>query len=287
MPALVAIDVAVVDCQEQCDQPDVASLLAACNAALHEGACVDSASTVEPEYVARVRVESATSIVVEVRPARDVSARPVVRALSFSEADEPHEKWRTVGFTTALIIEGEVQPTAKSTPETVTYSGIVTARLVGAAGFQGRSPKAGARVHLDGRLWSAPILVGISAEYTTSGWATPSVTGNATWSEVGLDVSAVWAVADDLQLIPRLSAIAQRLAVTGEKKREVAEAHSWQAGLRAGLDLAWPLHPRWYGVIGGQVTGVTAPVEVVVEDKVLERVGTVSVGANVGIQYRF
>lgn len=311
MPALVAIEVAAPECATilesdvepdvergggpaiapVCQSPQLAAMLEACNAALQPGACVAGAPTLGAEQVARVNVTSETSVTIEVRTLRDGSAPPIVRVLTFDAGDEATEKWRTVGFTTALLAEGGRQrpaaPPAPPVPEALSYVGLMTARLVGASGFGARSPKAGGHLHLAARPWKAPWLLGVSAEYTTSAWAKPGVSGEATWGELGLAVSFLVPVADDLELLTHVTGLAQRLALTAEKKAESAAASLWQPGMRVGVDVAWPLYARWYGVIGAQATWVTAPVELRVEDREVATVPVLGGGVSIGIQYRF
>jgi hypothetical protein len=318
MPALVAIEVTLPPCapmsaplSEQpiapgrgqntvqsaepgCEPPDVGSMLEACNAALSNGACVDASTGVDAEQLAKVNVTGNTTVTVEVRTARTDSA-PTVRVLEFNPADEPRERWRTVGFTTALLVEGRApqkpEPEPKLEPKLKLIEapavGLVTARLVGASGFGARSPKAGGHLALAGRAWAAPLFVGVFAEYTTSSWATKEIAGDATWGEVGLGITFVVDLADDLELFLHVGGLAQRLAIIGQKKAEVAEASLWQPGVRGGADLTWPLYARWYGVLGAQVTGVVSPVELRVEDKVKARAPALGGGVNIGIQYRF
>jgi hypothetical protein len=302
MPALVAIEVTVPPCalvaehaseqtiRQGCDQPDTAAMLEACNAALYLGACVAGSSGIVAEQLAQVNVSSRTSITIEVR-ARAHSDSPTVRLLTFTPADEAKEKWRTVGFTTALLVEGRTTDVASNHVESTSlepaYVAWVAGRLVGASGFGVRSPKAGGHLHVAGRAWQAPWFVGVSAEYTSSAWATPSVTGDATWSEFGLGVSAVIDVADDLDLLVHVSGLAQRLAIAGQKKAESGEAALWQPGLRCAAELAWPLYARWYGLLGVHATWVAAAVELRADDKVVARVPAVGGGVNIGIQYRF
>lgn len=308
MPALVAIEVslpcapssaqpsdqaATGDGQQDCAPPDIASMLEACNAALHPGACVEARPGVHVPQFAQVSVDSPTAVRVEVTsPRRDLDA-PTVRVLEFSAADEPREKWRTVGFTTALVVEGRVEPARPSpapkleTEESRQYVALATARLVGASGFGVRSPKAGGHVQIAARARQAPLFVGVSAEYTTSAWTTKGIDGDATWSELGVGVSTAVDLADELELFIHVSGLAQRLALNGQKKAEVAEVSLWQPGLRCGLDLAWPVYARWYGVLGAHATGVIAPVELRAEGEQVARVPAVGGGVTIGIQYRF
>jgi len=288
MPALVAIEVTLPPCEpaveQSCAEADTASLLDACNGALHAGACVSGGFGVNARHTARVAVRSPTSVAIEVRSG-DAAEPPTTRVLTFEPGDELAEMWRTLGLTTALMVEGREQPSAVLPPPP--FVALVSARVVGASGFGPRSPKAGGQLYLGGRAWQAPWLVGASLEYTSSGWATPGVNGEVTWTELGLGVGAVFDVAPGLELIAHANALAQRLAIVGEKKKDVAVDALWQAGARGGIDLVWSLHQRWFGVIGAHATWVAAPVELHVEDRVVDRIPAGGGGVSVGLQYRF
>lgn len=289
MPALVAIEVTLPPCEpaveQSCAEADTASLLDACNGALHAGACVSGGFGVNARHTARVAVRSPTSVAIEVRSG-DAAEPPTTRVLTFEPGDELAEMWRTLGLTTALMVEGRSNPpVAAPTPQP--YVALVSGHIVGASGFGPRSPKAGGQVYVGARPWPAPWLVGVSFEYTGSGWATPTINGDATWAELGLGVGAVFEVTDGLELMVRLDALAQRLGMVGEKKKDVANDALWQAGGRAGVDLVWSLHERWFGVLGARATWVAAPVELRAEGKVVDRIPAVGGGVSVGIQYRF
>lgn len=285
MPALVAIEVTA---PEPVHAPWLASLLEACNASLTAGAC-EYAAPGSAERTAQVTWNTPTQVTITFHNPRQPGS--IVRTLEFTEADEPGERWRTVGFTTALLAGGQpaVAPeTPPAEPAEVPYSVAITARLVGASGVSQGGPKAGGQVRLEGRAWQTAWLFGVSAEYTTAQWESPDIDGRATWGEVGAGVAVVWQLADDLELFTRVDVLAQRLNVSGQKKKGEQDAASlWQPGARLTLDLDWPLHPRWYAVFGAHVVVVTAPAELRVDDKSRGYVPSVSAGLNAGIQYRF
>lgn len=291
-----------------CDPPDIASMLQACNTTLHAGACVEAGPGVAAEQVAHVDVDGPTSVTLVVRGARSGSEPPTVRQLAFEPGDEARERWRTVGFTTALLVEGRFAdeqrraeqrrqeetdapaPPSESTvaePATEPFAALVSARLVGSSGFGVRSPKAGAHLHVAGRAWPAPLFIGVFAEYTSLAWEAKAVRGSAAWTELGLGLTAVVEVTDKWELFLHVGGLAQRLALTGRKKEEEMEASLWQPGLRGAVDWMWPIYGRWYGALGAHATWVGSPVELRVEGKPEARVPAPSGGVNIGIQYRF
>lgn len=286
MPASVAIEVTA-------PEPDqarwVRSMLEACNAALESGVCV---YTVPGKHGA-TRIASVTwntpmraTIVF-----RDKGANAsTVRSLQFENSDEPREKWRTVGFTTALLAGGQAPAAAMNAAGDGAHELFyvaTTVQFVAAGGMREWSPKLGGRLRIDGRAWQAPWLLGVSAEHTALAWSAPGIEGDATWSELGLGAALMWDPAPDLQLFTRVDLLAQRLTVSGRKKDERSHAQLWQPGVRLALDLAWAFQPRWYTVLGVQATIVTAPVDVRVADKTQNRVSGRAGGLSAGVQYRF
>ncbi len=285
MPALVAIEVTAPEPEQA---PWVASMLEACNATLEAGACVYAGDGQgASKGTTEVTWRASTRATITFRPTS--GAAPTVRILQFGDNDETREKWRTVGFTVALLAgehatESAVEP---SETEVAPFYGVVTARFLAASGMRERMPKLGGQLRMEGRAWQAPWLVGVSVEYAAAEWSAPGTRGNATWSELGVGAARIWQPGEDLQLFTRADIVAQRLTVSGTKKAEQDEAHVWLPGVRLALDLHWPLHPHWYLVLGVHAAAVVAPVEVRVDDKTREQVPAVSGGSAVGIQYRF
>lgn len=286
MSALVAIEVTA---PEPDQAPWVSSMLEACNAALEAGACVYAV----PGRHGAARRASVTwntpqraTIVF-----RDHQANAsTVRTLQFEDTDEPREKWRTVGFTTALLAGGQAPAADLTTAEDGAHEPFyvaTTVQFVAAGGMREWSPKLGGRLRIDGRAWQAPWLLAVSAEHTEIAWSAPGVEGDTTWSELGLGAALMWDPAPNLQLFTRADLLAQRLTVSGRKKAEHSQAHLWQPGVRLALDLAWSFHPRWYTVLGAQATIVAAPVDVRVAGKTQNRVSGRAGGLSAGVQYRF
>lgn len=292
MPVLVAIEVTPLEPEQALW---VTSMLEACNAAAEAGECVyvgskASVPTAEAQTAA-VTWEGQSRAVVVLRDRRNGAL--ATRTLQFQDSDEPREKWRTVGFTAALLAAGDAANDAHtSTKDTERASAepfhvAVTARFLGANGMSERTPKLGGQLRVDGRAWQAPWLVGVSAEHTAATWSAPGIEGNVMWSEVGLGASRMWDVAPDLQLFTRGDLIAQRLEIIAAKKKERDVAEVWQLGGRLAVELTWRFEPHWYAVIGAHATLVRSPVDVRVGDKLHSRIPGVGAGVGVGVQYRF
>lgn len=99
MPAIVAIEVAAA----QSDHTEyVASLVDACNAAFVDGACVYASGDIAAaQQTARVTWNTPSQATITFRDRVSRSQRQ--RTLKFDATDEAREKWRTVGFATALL----------------------------------------------------------------------------------------------------------------------------------------------------------------------------------------
>lgn len=284
MPVLVAIEVTA---PEPDQAPWVASMLEACNSALEDGACIRSGGgNAGSQGTIEVTWAASSQATITFRP--HSGAAPTVRTLAFRESDEPREKWRTVGFTAALLAGGHSpEPPVDDAEAATPFYGVMTARFLAASGMSERMPKLGGQLRMEGRAWQGPWLVGVSMEYAAAEWSMPGVRGDATWSEVGVGAAWMWQPGRDLQLFTRADVVAQRLTVSGDKKAERDEVQLWQPGVRLALDLHWPLHSHWYVVLGVHAAVVTSPVEVRVDGKAREHVPPVSGGSSVGIQYRF
>lgn len=289
MPVLVAIEVTPIEPEQA---PWVTSMLEACNAASESGNCVYSGpDTSAVGRSAEVTWEGQNRAIVVLRDPR--SGTLATRTLQFHESDEPREKWRTVGFTAALLAGGHASNEAEAHTEIRDRASVspfhlaATARFVAANGMNEHSPKWGGQLRVDGRAWQTPWLVGVSVEHTAATWSAPGVEGDAMWSEVGAGVSLIWELAPDLQLFTRGDMIAQRLRVVAAKKGERDVAEVWQLGGRLAVELTWAFEPHWYAVIGAHATLVRSPVDVRVGDKLQSRIPAVGAGLGVGVQYRF
>lgn len=284
---LVAIEVST---PEPARQEWVAAMLDACSTTLERGSCVsanEGSSAVE--RTAKVTWNAATRATVTFHDT--TSGRSLARTLRFQDHDDVRERWRMVGFTTALLADDrshqETEPAPTSDDDSHTFSAALSARFVGASGLNQRGPKLGAQLRVDAHPWQAAWLLGVSAEYTRAEWAAPGLEGDTTWSEFGVGATAMWYPASSLELFTRLDVVAQRLQMAGRKKRETETAHLWQPGVRLGVDVQWPLGSGWFAVVGAQGTVVVAPVALRVEDKPTERVAPAAFGFNAGVQYRF
>jgi hypothetical protein len=288
VPALIAIEVSAPEPERS---QWVASMLEACNAALEGETCVYAVErNASFERAAEVTWTAPDKATITFREAR--SGRTLTRTLHFQSHDEPREKWRMVGFTTALLAgshEHEAPPpqTSSHDPRSEVFHAVVSARALGATGLNQRPPKLGAQLRIDARAWESPWLLGLSGEFSRTEWNTPGVDGEATWGELGFGGTVMWYPSENLQLFTRIDLLAQRLVMMGTKKKDQDEAQLWQPGLRLALDLHWPLVARWYAVLGAQSTIVVAPVALEVDDKLVERAPAASVGLNAGVQYRF
>lgn len=285
MPALVAIEVSAPEPKQA---QWVSSMLEACTAALEAGACVYAVpGEHDGGQVASVTWSTHKSAMIVYR---DQNGDATVRRLQFQDSDEPREKWRTVGFTTALLAGGQAPADEASVAQGGVHEAFyvaTTARFMAASGMSELSPKLGGQLRIDGRAWQAPWLLGVSAEHTAVAWSAPGIEGYATWSELGFGAVLMSDPAPGLQLFTRVDLVAQRLMVTGRKKAERSRAQLWQPGVRLALDLMWSLQPRWYAVLGAQATMVTAPVVVRIADKTESRVPAAAGGLSVGVQHRF
>lgn len=269
-------------------------MLEACNQSLGRGACVyalEKNSAVE--HMAEVTWTTPNEVTVNVQE-RD-TGRAQTRRLRFENGDEALEKWRVVGFTTALLAgEAAATEASKDAPKPVPASQdpahfwvATTGRVLGASGLRERAPKIGAQLRIDARAWQAPWLLGVSGEYSRSTWTAPGIEGQASWLELGLGATRMWHPARELQLFTRVDVLAQRLTMSGRKKNQTEEAALWQPGLRLALDLEWPLARHWYALVGVHGTFVVAPVALRVDGKTAEQAAPAVVGLNAGLQYRF
>lgn len=296
MPGLIAIEVSAPEPERS---QWVASMLEACNTAHQASTCVYAVKRdVSVEQTAQVTWKTPDSATITFH--NNTSGRTLNRTLQFQTNDEPREKWRMVGFTTALLAGGASPepappPPASTTPAVVPETEIttrgfnvaVTARALGASGISQGAPKVGGQARVDARAWQAPWLLGVSGEYSRTGWSAPGVEGHVTWSELGIGATVLWYPARDLELLTRVDVLAQRLVVTGNKQDDSDDDALWQPGARFALDLEWPLLAQWYAVVGAQASLVLAPVAVRVDDKVAQRVAPTAFGLNLGVQYRF
>jgi hypothetical protein len=288
VPALIAIEVVM---QETEGMRWVPSMLDACNAALEAGACVYSQERVRP-IRKRAIVSWLTPTHATIAYTDEQASRTLTRTLEFGLEDAPEEKWRVVGFTTALLAgEKSTEPRHQDASAVVKpapkFPVALTARLLGSSGLAQKPPKFGGQLRIDARAWQAPWLLGLSGEYTTTAWKAPGTNGDANWSELGLGAAILWYPAKDLELFTRVDALMQRLTMSGNKKAERDDVQLWQPGLRLALDLHWPLYPHWYAVFGAHASVVRTPVVLRVDGKPTEEVPPVAGGLNIGLQFRF
>lgn len=294
MPGLVAIEVTTVT-------PDqaqwVAEMVRACSASLDDGECVSPTDNGTPmvrvpSHRARVTWIDETRAVVAVYEPETAEPK-IVRTLGFTATDEPREKWRTVGFTTALLTRAPVdsepplQPNTHDSRALPSFSSAVTARLLAASALVEHGPKAGAQLRIEGRAWQAPWLFGVTVEYAAAKWDEAGVDGSATWAEIGAGGALFLEPTEQLQMFTRIDVLAQQLMVGGEKKADADSVSFWQPSLRLAVDFAWQVGPTWYTVLGMQGTFVRNPVDVRVDDKLAVHVPALSAGVNLGLQYRF
>lgn len=284
MIELVAIEISA---PEPARQEWVAAMLDACNTTLERGSCVSASDATQPlERSATITWSATTRATVRLHDA--TSGRSLERTLRFHDDDDLRERWRMVGFTTALLADDRSHQQKAPAPDVShAFYAALSARVVGASGLSQRGPKLGAQLRVDARPWQAAWLLGVSAEYTRAEWAAAGIAGETTWSEVGAGATALWYPASSLELFTRIDIVAQRLQMTGHKKRESESARLWQPGVRLAVDVQWPLASSWFAVVGAHGTVVLAPVALRVDDKASERVAPAAFGFAAGVQYRF
>ncbi len=295
MPGLIAIEVSAPEPQRS---QWVASMLEACNTAHQAATCVYAVKRdTSVEQTAQVTWNTPDSATITFHS--NTSGRTLNRTLQFQTNDEPREKWRMVGFdriagrwcvTGAGTCSACCDHTRRGSGVGGDHPRLQCGSHCPRPGRQWRgqgAPKVGGQARVDARAWQAPWLLGVSGEYSRTGWSAPGVEGHVTWSELSIGATVLWYPARDLELLTRVDVLAQRLVVTGNKKDDSDDDALWQPGARFALDLEWPLLAQWYAVVGAQATLVLAPVAVRVDDKVAQRVAPTAFGLNLGVQYRF
>lgn len=280
-------------------------LLSACSTGLRARCVAAGLPRAEPaDAVAVVSWTSATRVQIEVGLPGSEQPVWVSRELDFVSSDPEIERWRSIGFTIAVLADDErlwprqsaepkvvqaLPPVVASPPQDVAVP--VTARLplqldaraLGGAGLVGGALRLGGEL----RGWVAVSeLVGLtsSASYSVASARELDVRWLDLTLGLGLESQSLWR---DIGARLRLEMTLENVIALAERGSESKRASAWVPGVIWGTDWLWRVDERWClsaRVDGFWLDGATAI------DSAGERLGT-SAGAGMllglGAGYRF
>jgi hypothetical protein len=280
--------------------PYVEQMLEACSAASHAGPC--TLETTETEARARVQVTWSSPVRVELEAFESDAGQGAKRTLQFNASDAERERWRTVGFTAALMAGGErgPEPEREPDPRRAWEPGaeLQPGRDLGqsphgdpvrlwALALMGNglstSPRAGAELGIDVLPWRAPLSFGVSAEYATTPKAPENL--SARWFSVAAGPGWTFAPATDLGAMLRVEALLQQRSVTAKRGPEVDVASEWVLGARLHADVVWPRDEAWAGVIGFNGCLFDGGTTIFREDKQVAEIPAFAVSVGVGLRF--
>lgn len=282
--------------------PYVEQMLEACSAASHAGPC--TLETTETEARARVQVTWSSPVRVELEAFESDAEQSAKRTLLFDASDAERERWRTVGFTAALMAGGEQfadpephpapgpgpawepdrdpAPNRDQRPHPHRDPVRIWALALMGNGLS-TSPRAGAELGIDVLPWKAPLSFGVSAEYATTPKAPENL--SARWFGVAAGPGWAFAPATDLGAMLRVEALLQQRSVTAKRGPEVDVASEWVLGARLHADVVWPRDEAWAGVVGFNGCLFDGATTILREDKQVAEIPAFAVSVGVGLRF--
>ncbi len=262
------LPVVAVQIAPQAPAPELEErLLSACSTGLR-ARCVaaDAAATEPADAVAVVSWTSATQVQIEVGlPGGE--AVWVSRELEFSRTDPELERWRSIGFTIAVLaddqrlwprerrVEREAEDAAATQPalplEPAPADAVLPAtgsmplqidvRVLGGTGLAGGAPRLGAEL----RGWFAiSELLGLTSSLEYSVASAPAL--DVRWLDftlgLGVQSERLW---HELGGRLRLEALLENVSALGRRGGRSERASAWVPGLLLGTDVSWRASERW------------------------------------------
>lgn len=281
-------------------------LLSACSTGLRARCVAASTQAAEPAHaVAVVSWMSPTRVQIEVGLPGSEQPVWVSRELDFVRSDPEIERWRSIGFTIAVLADDErlwpgqsaeppvvpAPPPAAVTPREDVEVPVAAhllplqldARAMGGAGLVGGAPRLGGEL----RGWVAlSESLGLTSSASYGVASAPSL--DVRWIDltlgVGLASESLWR---SIGARLRLEAVLENVSALAEQGADSRRASAWVPGVILGTDWLWRADERWClsaRVDGFWLDGATAIASAG------ERLGT-SAGAGVllglGAGYRF
>lgn len=269
-------------------------LLSACSTGLRARCVAARTQTKEPaQAVAVVAWTSATRVQIEVGLRGSAQPVWVSRELEFAQRDPELERWRSIGFTIAVLADDErlwprqsaeqgVEPAAplpaptpvqdEAAPTTASLPLQLDVRALGGAGLVGGAVRLGAEF----RGWLAlSQLLGLTSSVNYSAASAPEL--ELRWLDLSLGVGLESRLWHDVGARLRLEALLENVSALAERGSESARRSAWVPGVILGSDWLWHVGERWslsVRVDGFWLDGATA------FDGAGERLGT-SAGAGV------
>lgn len=238
-------------------------LLSACSTGLRARCVAARAQRAEPaQAVAVVAWTSATRVQIEVGLPGSEQPVWVSRALDFVRGDPEIERWRSIGFTIAVLADDErlwprqdaeqpvmpallplgptpLQDTAA--PVTGSLPLQLDVRALGGAGLVGGALRLGAEV----RGWFAlaeSLGLTSSVNYSVAGARALDVRWLDLTLGLGLESERLW---HDVGARLRLEALLENVSALAERGSESERASAWVPGLVLGSDWLWRVSERW------------------------------------------
>ncbi|HEX2732866.1 MAG TPA: hypothetical protein VHM70_14755 [Polyangiaceae bacterium] len=275
------LPVVAIEVQAPAQQPEmhVDEMLAACTRALSDRTCSlsEGEQTATPSAV--VTWNSETEVTIAVGDAALSRSEWTHRKLRFDPADEPSERWRSVGLTTALMVgEREAQP-ATSELGWVQVNGLL---LTGTGLANGA--RVGAGLGAAARAFGTPLWFAARFDYTTARATPPDL--DLDWLTLGLGLEGAWDLSRDLGLELELEGLAQHVTATASRGERTDEASQWQPGGRARLGLVWPSSRSWAGVVSAEGSVFDAPTAITRQGEHIADIPRTSAILSFGVRFR-
>ena len=269
-----------------------ADLLDTCNEGLKRARCVlvdaereAPARGQEPSVVAVAVVSWHSDQEVLIEVGREQRGKPewVSRTLRFEANDSPRERWRAVGFTTALLVGEEQQP--PETPPPSQHALVLGGRLLWGTGLEGGAFRTGAEGRLDVAPWSGPWLLAVAAQYALAREDAADL--DVRWFAGSAGVGWALALGDDFGLRVRAELLLENVAAGTTRDGLTDRESRWVPGVRGAFDLTWPQHGRWAVALSGQGFGVESSTPIASEGTRIGEASAVGALLSLGAEYRF
>lgn len=285
MPIVVAIDVADAGATSAYS----AEMLSACAAGLAGGRCTSAGEPADytPPRNTRwvsVRWVSATGVRLELRRQRDEVRAWSTRTLTFGDSDLVVERWRTIGFTAALMAGDPALEQAP--PPQVSRWVNIDAQMFAGSGLDHGSTRLGAGGRLELTPPQLPLRFGVSADVATARPTDPARELDVRWVDLALGVAWTFEVGE-VQAAVRAEGLAQNVTASLARKDATDRASRWAPGVRLGAEAAWPARGPYAMVVAAEVTGVDAKTVIFEDDRPLAELPAATGSIGVAIRFRF
>jgi hypothetical protein len=219
---------------------------------------------------------------VDVEVTRAGQAVPARRSLRFAPEDEPLERWRAVGFTTALMAN-EQAPEPRSPSEPATRSAELSAVALLGNGLS-TTPRTGAALNLDLAPWSAPLAISAGGEYSVTAASHDELEGR--WTGLAAGLGWLARLTPELGTTARVQALVQGRSVSVRRGKDADIASEWVLGGRLQLDMTWPAEQAWAGVVSFEGTLFDGPTVILREDRQVADLPSFAASIGVGLRVR-